>query len=238
MLQVTSKEERFMELELPLTSLETLIINQLKNLFLCNKVEAESIKKLIPNAIIASEFCFSHSKSTYYFKNENVFFNPFHSGQYAIFHYYLSHILSKHFESNKLLADKVYYLNKTLNSVEFFYEVKLPAIFFADHPIGSVMGRANYGDFFSFAQNCTVGNNKGIYPEIGKNVRLAAGSTILGNCKIGDNVIISANSYVKDTDIPDCSIVFGTYPNLVIKKKNVEYFKSPIVNYKGYNNWD
>jgi serine O-acetyltransferase len=94
----------------------------------------------------------------------------------------------------------------------------MPRIFFLDHPIGSVIGRANYGNRFSFTQNCTVGNNKGIYPTIGENVSMMSGSKILGNCLIGNDVIISANAYVKDSDIPSCSLVFAASPNLVINK--------------------
>ncbi len=142
------------------------------------------------------------------------YFNPFHSAQYTIFLYYYSNIMGK---SNSLLADKLYYLNKVLNSCDLFHQVELPDIFFTDHPVGSVMGRAKYSDFFSFAQNCTVGNNNGIYPVIGKNVRMCANSMILGNCHIGDNVILGANTCIKDENIPENALVFGSSPNLIIK---------------------
>ena len=101
----------------------------------------------------------------------------------------------------------------------------MPSIFFLDHPVGSVLGRAKYSERFSFSQNCTVGNNKGIYPTFGQNVKMMAGSKVLGNSRIGNNVIISANSYIKDFDIPSYSLVFGISPNLVIKIKDEEYFK-------------
>lgn len=42
---------------------------------------------------------------------------------------------------------------------------------------------------------------------------------LFGNCRIGDNVIIGANSGVKDEDVPDNSIVFGYSPHLIIKAK-------------------
>lgn len=42
---------------------------------------------------------------------------------------------------------------------------------------------------------------------------------VLGNTKIGNNVIISANSYLINEEIPDNCIVFGQIPNIVIKKK-------------------
>lgn len=51
-----------------------------------------------------------------------------------------------------------------MNGCDLYHEVNLPHYFTLDHPVGSVMGRAEYGEGFSFGQNCTVGNNKGIYP--------------------------------------------------------------------------
>jgi serine O-acetyltransferase len=44
---------------------------------------------------------------------------------------------------------------------------------------------------------------------------------ILGNSKIGNNVILGAGACVKDQDIPDNSMVFGSSPNLIIKKKKM-----------------
>ncbi|MDB6074366.1 MAG: transferase hexapeptide repeat containing protein, partial [Verrucomicrobiaceae bacterium] len=122
------------------------------------------------------------------------------------------------------LADRVYYLNKALNGMDLFYEVEMPAIFSLDHPVGSVLGRAVYGDYFSFSQGCTVGNNRGVYPTLGTNVRMLSDSKVIGKCTIGDNVILSAGCYVKDTDVPSCSLVFGTSPNLTIVRKEVGYF--------------
>jgi len=46
---------------------------------------------------------------------------------------------------------------------------------------------------------------------------MLSNSKVLGNSHIGNYVILSADSYVKDTDIPDGSIVFGQSPQLVIK---------------------
>lgn len=106
-----------------------------------------------------------------------------------------------------------------MNGCDLYHEVDLPDYFTLDHPVGSVMGRAEYGEGFSFGQNCTVGNNRGIYPIIGRNVRMCANSSIIGNCHIGNNVTIGANSGVKDEDVPDNCIVFGYSPNLIIKQK-------------------
>lgn len=164
------------------------------------------------------EKCFSKSKNKYYFKDDLVYFNPYHSGQYCIYLYFLSNTLS--LDGEKIIADKVYYLNKMLNSCDLYHEVQLPEYFFLDHPVGAVIGRAKYGLGFKFGQNVTVGNNKGIYPVIGNNVRLCANSIVLGNCEIGANVIIGPGTCVKDTDIPSDCLVFGASPNLIIKKRS------------------
>ena len=153
----------------------------------------------------------------YYSRDNETYFNVFHSGQYCIYLYYLSNEVWK--LGNSLLADKIYYLNKIMNGLDMFYEVELPDYFSLDHPVGSVIGRAHYSNGFSFSQNCTVGNNKGIYPVLGENFRMCANSMIIGNCHVGDNVTLGAGTLVKDQDIPSNSLVFGQSPNLVIKHK-------------------
>lgn len=74
-------------------------------------------------------------------------------------------------------------------------------------------------DNFFAMQGCTVGGNKNCYPTIGDNVKMFSNSKILGNSTVGDNVWLSANTYVKDTDIPSNSIVFGSHKDLVIKPR-------------------
>lgn len=221
-----------MKLELPKIELEKMLLRQIENLFYFkSESEKEIIRCVLDSALERTEYCFSQVSNKYYRQDSEVYFNPFHGGQNTVFLYFLSNELAREHGSDKTLADRVYYLNKALNGVDLFYEVAVPKVFFVDHPGGSVLGRAEYGDYFSFAQNCTVGNNNGHYPIIGKHVRMAAGSTLIGKCKVGDQVIIAAHAYVKDTDIPSQSIVFGTYPNLTIKPQNEEYFRHHLVNF-------
>ena len=124
------------------------------------------------------------------------------------------------------VSDKLYALNKAMASVDLFYQVELPDIFTFDHPLGSVMGRASYSDYFTFSQGCTVGNNRGIYPRFGQSVFMLSDSKVIGDCEIGSNVIIGANAYVKDVDIPSNSLVFGQSPNLVIKENRADAVRS------------
>ncbi len=199
-----------------------LVVTQIKNLFGLEESEKQELCRFVGEALKKIEYCFSFCSNKYYRRDDSVFFNPLHSAQYAIFLYFLSRALSA--GGNGILADKVYYLNRTLNAVDLYHEIELPDVFCLDHPIGSVMGRAKYSNFFSFLQNCTVGNNRGVYPSFRENVALMAGATVLGNSHIGSNCIISANTFVIDQDVPSNSVVFGHSPDLVIKEKEEDYF--------------
>lgn len=123
------------------------------------------------------------------------------------------------------ICDKVYATAKAMSSADLFYQVELPDVFTFDHPLGSVMGRASYSNYFSFGQGCTVGNNKGIYPSFGESVFMLSDSKVIGDCKIGSDVIVSAGAYVKGVDIPSGSIVFGQSPNLVVKTGKCDYVR-------------
>lgn len=174
----------------------------------------------IKNTLERLEKCLEKVNSTYFNINGETAFKIEHTVQYTIFLYILSNELYK--SQKKKKASFVYYLNKIMNSVEWFYAVDLPKHFFAEHPLGSVLGKATYGDYFWIYQGVTVGGNwkgdKICYPVIGEHVTMFSNSTVLGDCHIGNNTIIAANTYIKDMDIPDNSIIFGQYPNLIIKK--------------------
>ena len=172
----------------------------------------------------------------------NVQFSPYHSGSYSVFLYYLSNSLGK--DGHNREAEVVYYLNKVMHANDWFYQVDLPKHFWAEHPLGSVLGRAQYGDYFFVYQGTTVGGNRKRqdgrnvleYPRIGDNVTLYANSTVLGNTKIGNNVIISANSYLINEEIPDNCIVFGQSPNIIIKKKTEKEIQEMTEHIWGFDN--
>ena len=195
---------------------------QLQSFFAVTPEELQIINAMVDEVLERCKFCFAATPNKYYAKDGEVYFNPFHSGQYTIFLYYLSNSIFKLNSAHSLLADKIYYLNKIMNGCDLFYEITLPAIFMLDHPVGTVMGRAQYGNYFTFGQNCTVGNNKGVFPVIGESVKMSAASMILGNSKIGNHVILGAGACVKDQVIPDYSLVFGSSPQLLIKPNLIQ----------------
>lgn len=197
---------------------------QLSNFFILDEIEVFVLKRNLEQALKRCELCFIQNKNKYNFRDGQVFFNPYHSVQYMIFLYYLSNTVSQKDAVYASLCDKIYYLNKVMNGVDIYYAVELPDSFTAEHPIGSVMGRAKYGNGFMFYQNCSVGgfhlaDNKIVYPVFGENVKMFAGSMVLGNCNIGNNVNIGAGALIKNQDIPSEVNVFGQSPNLIIKSR-------------------
>lgn len=173
----------------------------------------------VREAIDKTEVGWDTSVRTYYLSNG---FSVLNTAVYSVFLYYLAHdIGSKGGTFNVQLADKIYYLNKIMNSVEWYWNIELPEHFIVEHPIGSVLGKARYGDYFSIYQGVTVGErlNRGVvsWPTLGHHVIMFANSSVIGTCNIGSWVIISANAQIRNQNIPDCSIVYGVSPRLVIK---------------------
>lgn len=81
---------------------------------------------------------------------------------------------------------------------------------------------AKIGKNATIYHNVTIGvieNRNYKYGDIliGNDIYIGCGATILGKCKIGNNVTIGANSLLINQDIPDNSIVFA--PKAVFKPK-------------------
>ena len=192
---------------------------QVESLYPLDNKEAAAIDAAWGATFDRLEVCFSRIRNKYYSRDGETFFDPLHGCQWAHFLYTLSNEIFRR-GGVRSVCDKVYALNRALSSVDLYYEVELPDVFTFDHPLGSVMGRAKYSDFFTFSQGCTIGNNHGVYPRLGERVFMMSNSKVIGDCEVGDNVVIAANAYVKDQDIPSNSLVFGASPNLIIKENH------------------
>ncbi len=211
----------------PYNELFLLLKKQINNFFPFSSVEENIIKHTLPIALNRCEKCFDKIDNKYFKKGREIYFSPFHSGQWLTFLYFLYNSIStdsslKSNDSlNIILADKLYYLNKIMNGVDIYHEVSLPDVFFFEHPLGTVIGRAKIGNGLVVYQGCTIGGNsiKGEikYPCIGSYFKMFSNSKIIGDCHVGNNVTLAANAYVKDSDIPNGATVFGQSPNLIIK---------------------
>lgn len=192
--------------------------------------EWDELDYYLETAVKTVEKVLEASHNKYY---EQYGFNHTNSVQYCLFLYHLSHLIGTSAGGKSeliALADRTYYLNKIMNGVDWYWGIELPEYMMCEHPIGTVLGRASYGNYFFVYQGCTVGGNRKngrlCYPSIGNFVLLYSNSKILGDSHIGNNVIIAANTMIVDEDIPDNAIVFGQSPNLIIKKKTEEYVRN------------
>lgn len=157
------------------------------------------------------EYCFQHiSFPAYCDEKGQTHFSHLHADQYAQFLYYFSNSLWKTSE-NKVLCDKMLQLNKTLNSIFMSYKGKFPDIFFLGHPLGTILGNADYSDFLVVFQNVTVntsvdaeGNSA---PHLGKGLFLGAGAKIIGNKTVGDRVSIGVDALIYDEEVGNDKVV-------------------------------
>lgn len=179
--------------------------------------------KFINKALERVEYCFKHVTLPNYFNNNEVIFNHLYSDHYVVFLWFLSNTVYN--EMGKCsLADKIYYLNKILHGLDCMYDTKLPEIFLLFHCSGTMLGKANYSNFFVSLHGCTVGSFNGIYPNIGIGVSLTANSSIIGNCKIGDRVSISTGTRLVNTSISsDMVVINGINEKYLIKRANNAY---------------
>jgi serine O-acetyltransferase len=147
------------------------------------------------------DFCFKHVAFNRYFNGTETLFNHLYADHYVMYLWFFSNTVWKD-NQNPNLASKLYYLNKSLHGFDCMYDTKLPNIFLIFHGVGTMLGKADYNDFFVSLQGCTVGSNKGKYPTFGKGVALAANSSAIGNINLGDRSTISTRTTVFERDIP------------------------------------
>ena len=171
--------------------------------------------------------CFANIQKKYFTENGVTYFNHLVSDQYCMFLYMLAnHVFED--SGDEVLATKIYYLNKALHGVDIFYTTRLPDVFLLVHPLGSVIGRAEFSGFFVAYQGVTIGClNEGVFPKFQGRAVMYANSRVLGDCKIGDNVCFAADAVVFNENIPPNQTVIGKSPALKLKPNGKEPGQRP-----------
>jgi len=78
-------------------------------------------------------------------------------------------------------------------------------------------------------QGASIMNVRGVgRATIGNNCYFGAGCKVVGAVKIGDNVVVSANSVVV-TDVPSGATVFGVPARVISREATSPYLKNPVV---------
>ena len=90
-----------------------------------------------------------------------------------------------------------------------------------------ISGKAKIGRNCNIAHGVTIGETfrgelKG-NPTIGDNVWMGTGSVMVGNIKIGSNVLIAPNSFV-NVDVPDNSLVIGNPCKIINIENPCKYY--------------
>jgi serine O-acetyltransferase len=174
-------------------------INYLFPVYDANEVTSSQLDVARERAI----HCVAHIKEW-----GNNGFDPLVSWQYASFIYLLSRVIIET-SNDRILATRLFLLNKAINGIELFYEIEFPPVFFLSHTLGTVLSKAIYGEKFIIHQGCTVGRNKMDRPTIKDNVVLLPHSSIIGKCIVGENTVITPGVQLINTDSPGNCYVFS-----------------------------
>lgn len=214
-----------MVMSLTKAELKEYVGNQLSYFFPDKYVfEGNDVNIALDYTLEKLEYCFEHANFRHYSENGQANFKHLYSDQYSQFLYVLARELWCHSE-NKPICDKLVMLNKALNGILCPYTVKLPNIFLFMHPVGTVVGNANFSDYLVITQNVTINNSIGKdgieQLNIGKGVFLSAGCKIVGNYPIGDYASIGVNTVIHNLEVPENSIVYTDSDGIIkiVKRK-------------------
>ena len=158
--------------------------------------------------------------------NTPIFYH-LNSDQYSQFLYFLSNSLWK-LNGDKNICDKLILLNKALHGIWYSYKNNLPKIFAFIHPVGTVLGNANYSDYLIVCQNVTVNTIVKSGHTFGKGLVLWSGAKIIGEENIGDWVSIGVDACVYKREIPSNSIVYRDNEGAIRVK---EYYNRKFLEY-------
>jgi len=187
-----------------------------------NPVVAANVEQVLSGALERLQKCLHGMLIPRFYREGVLRFDHLQSDQYSMFLYLLGNEAWR--AGRREIATKSFLLNKALHSLEVFYEIELPEVFWFAHAIGTVLGRAKYGKGFVVMQGCTVGNKGGVYPEFGERVVLCANSSVIGGCRLGNDVCVGIGSQLIDCDVPDAHTAVGREQTLRTLPK-----KSPLM---------
>lgn len=158
--------------------------------------------KSIPESLIESAFIKTCADIKYHFLDisELEIKNRIQSNKSELAIYLFR--LGNELYNNNLhdLTSQIHWLLKELCSCEIYFNNEIGLGFYIIHGQATVIGSRNkIGKGFKIHQGCTIGhkkNGEGKGNIFGDNVTMYCNSSVLGELKIGDNVIIGAHVLV------------------------------------------
>ena len=180
-----------------------------------------NLQRVVDEALQRTEHCFSAITLPGYRRDGAPYFNHLHGDQRAIFNYYAANCAWRLGDGE--LASRFFLLNKMQNGLVCMYDTQLPDIFVLIHTVGTVLGKATYGNYFVAYQNVTIGTESGRAPIIEEHTVVYGGSMVLGETRLGRGSVVSAQSVLIDAAIPPNSVVAGRSPNPIVKARKRDF---------------
>lgn len=204
---------------LPSDKLGEYCFRQVSGLFpFSTKAEGILIQKYLKISLTRLEYCIGGIKPWPVGE-----FNILHSSQYCIFLYYLANTIWSA-EGDHPICTKLFLLNKALNGIDMFYEIKMPEIFYIGHSVGIVLAKATYGNYLVLYQNSTVGKNNFDSPIIDDGVILYPNTAVIGKSHIRSGSVISQGVSVIDRRTECDKIAYqGFGGGLIFKSRQRQY---------------
>lgn len=155
-------------------------------------------KKSVKDAINKDlKFLFGNDPSV-----KDITYVKCYTSAFAVAAYRIAHTLS-----NEHQARQIAEYAKSLTGVDIHPKAKIGVPFCIDHGVGTVIGEtAVLGNSCMLYHGVTLGakhlkerEQEGVdrHPKLGDNVIIYSNTTILGNVKIPDGMIIGANKFIK-----------------------------------------
>ena len=202
---------------LSLDDLTEYIARQMDALFADGFPVRPQLNRYVAAALERMEHCIMRVALKGFHTKDGPRYHHLHTDQHAIFLYYLSNTVHR-MSGPPPIAEKAYALNKALHGLDAYFEVELPDVFALAHPVGTVLGRAAYADYFLAYQNVTVGGDLAVnHATFGQGVVMYGGSRVIGKTTVGDNCLISAGTSILGGNIPSGHVAFGQHPNVETK---------------------
>lgn len=125
-----------------------------------------------------------------------------HADEYCSFLVILAR--QAYLDGENALAEATYLVNRRMHAFECFYTRDIPNIFHLEHPIGSVLGQASFGEYLVVYQGVSVGGDMKLrYPRLGEGVVLFSKCSLIGSVNIGRNCAIGAGVQLYGESVPD-----------------------------------
>jgi serine O-acetyltransferase len=126
-------------------------------------------------------------------------------------------IYAKESSEASSICEKLYLLNRAINSVDLYYKIEMPNHFLVSHGLGTVFSKSSYSDYLVVFHNVTIGVKDSVYPVFGERVIVYPNSTIVGACTIGAGSVLGTGLTLIDTNIPINSVVYVKNGEIHIK---------------------